>query len=384
MSKTTKVTKVVKPQVVEDVTPITEKIELPTVEDSADENEDSEKRIRLQLTNILGVNISQARCLSHLKYHLSDSVVDAQIREVRSQMKAINLTDADREVLRTKIVEFSKNVVRISSETPIAVATICDNFVKEFIKHGMNQAIAVDRKNVDIKHLHNGDLKSLVYYSVFKNLTSFVNYDPVQEDELRKERAIANKNKKVPVVAVEPTSETETDEDSTTKTSFITYVENAIKTIKKEEMYSSLRINTRVREYLSDLITELIQRIAVLSKIVVQNVMSVRTMNADHIKSIIHLILADDKHTDARIEQVMLTITDKLKLYQDHIKNEREKKVLLLDDATKAENESLRATKEFDKKKKQADVVFQRAKDTAEKAKTLKKEVELLQKAVVK
>ena len=381
----TKSTKVVKPELVEKLAPIIEKVVETVVEtttgDSSDE--DNEKRIRLQLTNILGINISQARCLSHLKYHLSDSVVNSQIQDVRNQMKAINLTDADRSALRSKIVNFSKNVVRISSETPIAIATICDNFVKEFIKHGMNQAILTDRKNVDIKHLHAGDLKSLVYYSVFKNLTSFVNYDPVQEDELRKERATANKLKKEPST-VEPTSETETDEESTTKTSFVTYVENAIKTIKKEEMYSSLRFNTRVREYLSDLITELIERIAVLSKIVVQNVMNVRTMNADHIKSIIHLILADDKHTDAHIEQVMLTISDKLKLYQDHIKNEREKKVLLLDDATKVENESQRATKEFDKKKKQADVVFQRAKDTAEKAKTLKKEVELLQKAGAK
>ena len=368
MSKSTKSTKIVKQtEVVVEVPVITETVTLPP---------DDEKRIRLQLTSILGVNISHARCLSHLKYHLTDTTTESQIKEVRGQVK--NAAEADKEALRSKITELSKNVVRISSETPIAVATICDSFVKEFIRHGMNQVLTTDRKNVDIKHLHTGDLKELVYYSIFKNLPSFMNFDQAQEDELRKERAAVNKSKKDASTVI---AEVESDDETTvTKTSFITYVENAIKSIKKEEVYSSLRINTRVREYLSDLVSELIMRIAVLSKIVVQNIMNVRTMNADHIKSIIHLILADDKHTDARIASVLDSIGDKLKLYQDHTKNEREKKVLLLDDATKELNETQRVAKELEKKKKQADVVQQRAADTAEKAKTLKLEVDELEK----
>ena len=330
--------------------------------------EEDDKKIRLQLSTILGVNISQARCLAHLKYHLTDDLIDTKIKEIRLLQK----TEPNEEH-QAKLVELSKNVVRISSETPIAIATLCDNFVKELIKHGMNQAIASDRKNVDIKHLQMGDLTTLVYYPMFKNLSCFVNYSEVEK--VKKVEVV-----KVEMVIKEETTDVESEDEGPTQTSFITYVENAIKSIKKEEMYSTLRINNKVREYLSNMVTELIQRISILSKLLVQKVINVRTMTADHIKSAIMIIMVDNKCTEESITAIIDFINDKIKLYQEHIKSEKTKKESLLDDVTKEENETKLKTKEFEKKKKQADIVLQRAKNNTEKANILKKEVEQLQK----
>ena len=326
--------------------------------------DDVEKKVRLQMSNVLGINISHARCLSHLKFHLTDAAIEAQVKEIKAQQKA---EPSEEHVAR--IAELTKNAVRISSETPIALATVCDNFVKEFIRHGMQQAIIVERKNVDVKHLLSGDLTTLVYYPFFKNLPSFVNYNP---EEKKKETPTED----VAEVAVE-----ESEDESPAQTSFITYVENAIKTIKKEEAYASLRINTRVREFLSDLVTDLIQRISVLAKIIVQRVINVKTMTADHIKSVVLLLLADNRSSEELINGVLAIMNDKIRLYQEHLKSERTKKESLLDDATKEENETKSKAKEFEKKKKMADMVLQRAKDNAEKAKVLKKEVEQMQKS---
>jgi len=330
---------------------------------------DVEKKIRLQVGNVLGVNISHARCLSHLKYHLTDASIDAQVKEIKLQQKT---TPSDDSAARIAIL--TKNYVRISSETPIALATVCDGFVKEFIRHGMQQAIAVDRKSVDVKHLLSGDVKGLVYYPMFKNLPTFINYVVEEKKEEKKEEV-------APVADSGAESESE---ESSAQTSFVTYVENAIKSLKKEEAFSTLRINTRVREYVSDLVTDLIHRISVLSKVIVQRVINVKTMTADHIKSVVLLILVDSLCSEEVINGVLSNMNDKIKLYQDHLKSERTKKESLLDDATKEENESKLKLKEFERKKKQSDMVNQRVKDNTEKAKVLKKEVEQMQKVTAK
>ncbi len=57
----------------------------------------------------------------------------------------------------------------------------------------MEQAIAVDRKIVEVLHLHEGNPASLVYYPIFNKLPTFQGYNPEQEEEPHKQRAAANK-----------------------------------------------------------------------------------------------------------------------------------------------------------------------------------------------
>lgn len=370
----------------------------------------AEKKTRQQLTNILQINISQARCHTHLKQNLGDEHIEAEIKELRKQLKAAkDGGDADGEKeLKAKINELSKALVRISSETPIAAAVVMDCLVKEILRHGMDQAIASERKIVEVAHLHDGNPASMLYYPIFNKLPSFAEYNPDHEEELRKERAAANKAAKeareakkaaaaaekagakggakaAPKAAAKAAPAEEDDEDGEeehaehTKTTFFTYVENALKTVKKDEPYRTMRVSNRVREYLSDLVAEGLARLAAHSRIIVQHVVGVRTMNADHIKAVVHLLMADEGRTDEQIEEVKSQIDEKLDVYHGHLKSEKEKKAASLAAEKKAELERKKLEADLIRKKKQAELAKKRAQEAAAKAETLTAETEKLE-----
>jgi hypothetical protein len=379
--------------------------------DSADAA--AEKRPRIQLASVLSINISQARCATHLKQNLGDEKTEEDIRTLRKQMKAAK-EGGDNEgaaALKATIAEKSKNIVRISSETPIAAAVIWDGAVKELLIHGMDQAIAADRKIVDASHLHEGSPETLVHYSLYSKCEIWSEYDQDHEEGLKKERAASNKaakeareakkaaeapaagkassakvapgkaRPKAAAKAVEvELHEDEDDEHSEhTKTTFTTYVESALKAVKRDEKYSSMRVSNRVREYLSELVSQGIARQALLARIVVQRVMGVRTMNADHVKAVVHVLMADDGRTEEQIESVTSQIDEKLETYHDHLRAEKEKKTASFDDEKKTDIERKRREADLNRKKKQTELAKKRAVEAANKAKELTAETAKLE-----
>jgi hypothetical protein len=369
-----------------------------------------EKKTRQQLTNVLNINISQARCATHLKQNLGDEEIEDQIKELRKALKAAKDTkNAAKEAeLKASIADLSKVLCRISSDTPIAAAVTMDCMVKEMIRHGMDHAIAGDRKIVEVSHLHDGTPEGMLHYPLFCKLPSFVEYNPDHEEELRKERAMANKAAKeareakkaaleekkaaakggpkqspkgAPKAAavLEEEDDGEDDHAEHTKTTFFTYVENALKTVKKDEPYRTMRVSNRVREYLSDLVAEGIARLANLARIVVQQVMGVRTMNADHIKAIVHLLMADGGRSIEQIDEVKSQIDVKLDIYHTHLKTEKEKKAASLDSVRKADLEKKRLEAEFLRKNKQIENAKKRAAEASQKAETLTAEANKLE-----
>lgn len=359
------------------------------------------KRTRVQLAHILGVDVSQARCATHLKQNLGDETVEGEIKDLRAALKKAKEDGADLEPIKAQIAEKSKALVRISGETPIAAAVIWDGAVKEILRHGMDQAIASDRKIVDTPHLHDGSPPSLVYYPLFSKCEIWDRYDQDHEEELKKERAASNKaakeareakkaaaeekGAKAPA-AKAPAAEEDGEEDneSPTKTTFYTYVENALKTVKKDEPYKSMRVSNRVREYLSELVAQGIARQALLARIIVQRVMGVRTMNADHVKAVVHVLMADEGRIPEQINQVTGQIDEKLNLYHEHLAEEKAKKAAALDEAKKAEIERKKHEFDLNRKKKQAELAKKRAIEAAQKAKDLSAETALLEPIVAK
>lgn len=346
------------------------------------------KRTRVQLAHILGVDVSQARCATHLKQNLGDEAVEAEIKDLRVSLKKAKETGGDLTALKAQVAERSKSLVRISGETPIAAAVIWDGAVKEILRHGMDQAIASDRKNVEACHLHDGTPSALIYFPLFSKCEAWATYDQDREEELKKERAATNKavkeakkdvktnaeNTKAP-----PKEEDEDDADSSTKTTFYTYVENALKTVKKDEPYKNMRVSSRVREYLSELVAQGIARQALLARIIVQRVMGVRTMNADHVKAVVHVLMADEGRTADQINQVTGQIDSKLSLYHEHLTDEKTKKVAAFDEAKKVVNERKKREFDLNRKKKQAELAKKRAIEAAQKAKDLTSETAALE-----
>lgn len=361
------------------------------------------KRTRVQLAHILGVDVSQARCATHLKQNLGDETIECEIKELRVELKRAKEGGADLEPIKNQIGEKSKTLVRISGETPIAAAVIWDGAVKEILRHGMDQAIASERKIVDTSHLHDGSPSSLIHYPLFSKCEIWARYDQEHEEDLKKERAASNKaakevreakkaaDEKIAKGAKAPAAKTpsaeedcEEDIDSSTKTTFYTYVENALKTVKKDEPYKSMRVSNRVREYLSELVAQGIARQALLARIIVQRVMGVRTMNADHVKAVVHVLMADDGRTADQINVVTSQIDDKLNLYHEHLKDEKVKKAVALDDGKKSEIERKKHEFDLNRKKKQAELAKKRAIEAAQKAKDLNAETALLEPIVAK
>jgi hypothetical protein len=376
-----------------------------------DQDANPTKKSRVQLAHVLDINISQARCATHLKHNLGDDIIEGEIKALRKSLNAAKLdSDAAKQVeLKTQIAQKSKTLVRISSATPIAAAVMMDNLVKEVIRAGMDQAIAGDRKIVEVMHLHENSPTRLTYYPLYGSCPSWANYNPEHEDEMKKTRAASNKlakdvreakkaatpeeckkvGKKVgKVKLVDAVLEDDDDanDGANTKTTFYTYVENALKTVKSEELpdgrgapYSTMRVSNRVREYLSDLIAEAIARMANLARIIVQCVMHVRTMNSDHVKAVVHMLLADAGRSEDQILAVTAQIDEKLSVYHEHLRSEKDKKTAALDDEQKSEMLRKQLEAELLRKKKQTDLARKRAIEAAQKAKELSAETSKLE-----
>jgi hypothetical protein len=340
------------------------------------------KRTRVQLAHILGVDVSQARCATHLKQNLGDETIETEIKSLRASLKKAKEAGEDLQDLKAQVAERSKSLVRISGETPIAAAVIWDGAVKEILRHGMDQAIANERKNVEACHLHDGTPSALIYFPLFSKCEAWAGYDQDREEGLKKERAATNKavkeakkdNNKTNTEGKPPPNDDDDEADPSSKTTFYTYVENALKTVKKDEPYKNMRVSSRVREYLSELVAQGIARQALLARIIVQRVMGVRTMNADHVKAVVHVLMADEGRTPDQINQVTGQIDSKLSLYHDHLNEERTKKVAAFDEVKKVVNERKKREFDLNRKKKQAELAKKRAIEAAQKAKDLSTE----------
>jgi len=380
-------------------------------EDGENGGDAKAKKARHQVTAILGLNVSQARVTSHLKNNLGDPESEARIKELRGQLKAAKDAgdDAQAEELKAQINEEAKKLVRISSDAPIALATAADVMVKELIRHAMHQAHAADRRMVEVSHIHSGQVAELSTWPLFRNLPSFENYSEEAEEELKRKRAAVNKEAKeareakkgaaepqrpaangAPALAKgaakggakapaveEPADEEPGDlEPHTGKTTFFTYVESALKKVKDEgASFRNMRVSNRLREYCADLITELIVRFSRLARIMVMSVMDVRTLTADHIVSIVRVLMVDEHRADDVVEETVAHIRDKLEVFREHVKAERQNKMNLLPEEKRRELEEKRAEQENLRKRKAAETAQKRAEEAASRAAELAEKV---------
>lgn len=332
----------------------------------ADASKPEEGPGRIQLANVLHINISQARCATHLKQHLGDETIEAQVKALRGELKlALEKGDAAGAAgLREKVAAAGKALVRISSETPIAVAVVWDSAVKELLRYGMDRAIAADRKIVDVTHLHEGDAAgALTLGPLYAKCQLWAGFNAETEVALKKDKAA-------------PKDETEPEaEEESSKNSFYTYVENSLKTVKKEEAYKAMRVSNRVREYVAELVTQGIGRNTALSRIIVQRIVGARTMNADHVKVVVNMLMTDAGRRDSEIEAITKQIDEKLALYHGHLQGERAKKSSALSPEEKSAIAQKIADSSLARKKKQAEALRKRAVESANASKALTAEV---------
>ena len=300
---------------------------------------------------MLGTDISHARCRSLLKKELCNEFINNELKELR--LKLEGSSSDERKLLNERIDELSSRQFRISSETPIVVSLILDQMLKELIVFGMDKSIENENKIVETMHVHFESAKLLKYFQLYNMCSSWKNYDQLTENKLKMEKTAQNKAVKA---AKKQQDETVNVPDLSTEEStspFYTYVDAALKTVKKQEQYSQMRVSNRLREYLSNLVCECVYNFARISKMLVHDVMSIKTVNADHMKSVIKFLLMNGVDTTAHIEDVMQYIDERLKVYHDFVDSEKDKKYQLLDDAKKIELEQKKKNADLQRKTKQ-------------------------------
>lgn len=343
---------------------------------------DTDSKKRQQLTDVLGICISPARCSAHLKKNLLNKEIDTEIHNLREKLKQTT-DESEKTKIKEEISTLSQKVVRISSETSTVMAVICDGFIEDLLKHSINETLASNKKMVDVNHIMSGDHKKNLYYSIYHKLPSFINYDAKAYEEFKKKKTEDNKKAKKTKKESDtsdgdssPTVVVNTSEDG--KTTFNTYIDAVLKNVKKElQLAENIKIRTsiEVRDFLSDMIIECIKRFVILSKIFVQQIIGVRTMNSNHIKAIVHMFMKDEGNTDEEINLVINRINEKIDLFQKHIVAEKANKLVDLDDATKQELLLKQTEKNMNRKKKDLQLAEKRAAEAAERVKKLSEEV---------
>lgn len=263
----------------------------PTVAAAPTESAPTEKKTRQPISEMLELGISPARCNHHLRSNIHSTL-------------------------------------RVSGTAPVAVATICDLLTTEMLKHGMDQAMAANRKIVEVRNYHTGDLSKYVTYPLFQSLKSYTEYSEAHEEALKAEQSAQNKAAKEAREAkklaaatqeekpAEPTEQVKTPGEG--EASFVTYVENVLKTLKGDEKYASMRVSNRVREDLSDIIIETVERFARLTEELVTKTMKVRTIGAVHILAVLRLLMVDSCRSSEQIASLETLVNTKVNVYLQH------------------------------------------------------------------
>jgi hypothetical protein len=390
---------------------------------------------RQQLTSVLHIDISQARCMTHLKNNLANKEIEAEVKALRAELKALKepqkplreamkkseeagdvaeVTRLRGEIermqaelaaqprfvdLKKKIADLSQKQTRIGGEAPIATAVIADYVVKEMLCYAMDNALESDRKLVEVAHIHGDNFTQISTWPLLRNLPSIVSYSPEEEARRKEERAASNKAAKEAreakkaaagkgVKAAEekeaaPEAAAEGDAEHAEhaehahggKTTFLTYVENLLQTVKSNERYATMRVSNRVREYCADIIAELMTRLTRLCNVEVKDINVVRTLTAAHVKGIMTLIMVDEHRTPEQIDAIRECIDEKLKIYSSHTDGEKAKKLAEMPAEKKAALERKKAEEDIARKQKQAEGAEKRAKIASDKAHALRAEL---------
>lgn len=362
----------------------------------------AEKKTRNLMTDRLGLSISTARSDSHMRHQFTPPDVEKELAAKRAEIKELKeVAEAedrdpaeDEDLLQAKaeLAELNKSVVRISNDAPIAVAALCDVIATSLIRWAMDQTILAGGKMVEIKALHDGDLTTSAVWPLVGDLDAIKSYDPEYEEQLRKEQTAANKRQKEMRAAAKaareageevPAPAEQDDGDDKDKdglsTNFNTYIDNAQKAVKKEddEAYGLMRVTGRLRQVISDVIAEFIARLSQVAKILVLELLGVRTLSAEQILVMVktdYVRKTGEPENESMVE-ICTYVQGKLALFEKHLADEAARKAASLTPEQKAEIQQKKEAAAAAKRKRDAATAKQRAIEMAQKAKNLAAEV---------
>ena len=345
-------------------------------------------RKRNELRTVLGLSIPPARVRSHLQFHVTEKedrikMVDYETsieklkksietaKTAQQMEQVVQLTTELDKIKKEKNTYSGDHILRIGGTVGIALSAIIDRTLTELLLFGFKQAHVKDHKLVTVHDFHNDPkttekVQSLRYYPIFSRLKVYRDFTAADEEKacalLSEERKHKLEEKKVTTIDVKTTPVSEmvlpstastlvTPEDDESiygvRTTFETYIDNTINTIKKDERYvqfAEFRVAKRIRIYLSDLVENLICLFGKQTKLLIA-ANKVKTINEEFIRLILQFCFNEYDQEFLEIEEF---INECLEHYTQFTKTEQVRR----DESMNAEKKSERARKEKEKQDK--------------------------------
>lgn len=239
-----------------------------------------------------------------------------------------------------KLAAFSRERARFSNESAVVLAVVCDELIQQLVTHSMKTAILLKKKTIQTPHLYGDGVEALPLYPLASGLPLFkftANHtakstiaaahaaalaaalSQAEKDFKKKHDVHVKRVKKVAEPAAdakpdaaeaEPDAAAETVEEDDNNASFKMYVGQVCKDVaSSDEQYKPLRFSTDVRNHLSDLLAEFIQRIASLIAIT-NSSMNSKTVTSITIMHSVEALLIDGHAKHEEIEVVPAKLVD--------------------------------------------------------------------------
>jgi hypothetical protein len=253
----------------------------------ADAPTDVEKKVKSKHEHC----INPARVRTHIDKFNLNYLADSMIAELKAALVACGEASPDTKMLSDKITAISRERVRFSNDASVVLSIICDEIIRQLLRFAMDRTIEANKRNTTIHALYSPGVEQLTLYPLVKSLATFASrkemFDKQFQETLLKSEisaAVSNAEKElkklhdiktprkrkveaevaeVPpsVVATKVVAE---DVEVSSKTSFKTYVKHVYNSVKEDEKYKQLFLSFEFKNYLSELLVELIKRLSTL------------------------------------------------------------------------------------------------------------------------
>jgi hypothetical protein len=202
----------------------------------------------------------------------------------------INVNEIAVDILSKQRFKFSNNSFKVLS-------VFSDMIIEEITKFAMDELVKHKKSIINNKYVFSSDISSGKLYKIYSELPSFI--------AMRNE---TSSTQDVPDTSEDVDEPTETEQVSTDKTSkginFEFYIRKICNKLKvSDEVYSKIKVSEKYQKFCSNIILDFLDRVAPLSKIVLE-VMTTKTITNLVFQTVIKMKLLDTPDYEGTVQEL--------------------------------------------------------------------------------
>jgi putative lipoic acid-binding regulatory protein len=219
----------------------------------------------------------------------------------------------------------SKLRCRFSNESSVVLASALDYVVQDLVRTAMVNARNQGKAIIKVRHVVQGDFSSVSMAPVVQQLD--VIQDALKQVNEVKEVNEVKDGDAVEEVADDAVEEVDEVDDAAGKSNFKFYVNQICKSVKADLVkgdatYAPIRISQDIRKFGSDVVIQMIQRVAPLIKMY-NHTADIKTVN-DKVVSFIFNLLLTDARRDATAFNTF--VNERLRIFRESRNNKNQEK----------------------------------------------------------